>query len=117
MNTLKIESAYFINKSNAQTIAQKVLDYYQKTYKTEFEFIVEEESLTQDVAIESNSFSRQLVGHIKKLDINLTGGFTANAEINARVRLLTVLRQVDLNENYASMLVRNVYIKEEVSNG
>ena len=40
-----------------------------------------------------------------------------NAEINARVRLLTVLRQVDLNENYASMLVRNVYIKEEVSNG
>lgn len=63
LNTLKIESAYFINKSNAQTIAQKVLDYYQKTYKTEFEFIVEEESLTQDVAIESNSFSRQLVGH------------------------------------------------------
>lgn len=117
LNTLKIESAYFINKSNAQTIARKVLDYYQKTYKTEFEFIVEEESLTQDVAIESNSFSRQLVGHIKKLDINLTGGFTANAEINARVRLLTVLRQVDLNENYASMLVRNVYIKEEVSNG
>lgn len=121
LNTLNIESAYFINKGNALTIAQKVLDYYQKTYKTEFDFILKGESLTQDVAIESNDFSRQLVGHIKKLDIDLTGGFLASAEINARVRLLTVLRQAKLNEKYESMLVRNVYIQipvgKEANNG
>lgn len=117
LNTLNIESAYFINKNNALPIAKKVLDYYQKTYKTEFDFILKGESLTEDVAIESNDFSRQLVGHIKKLDIDLTGGFLASAEINARVRLLTVLRKAKLKEEYASMLVRNVYVREEVSNG
>ena len=94
-----------------------MLDYYQKTYKTEFDFILKGESLTEDVAIESNDFSRQLVGHIKKLDIDLTGGFLASAEIHARVRLLTVLRKAKLKEEYASMLVRNVYVREEVSNG
>ena len=120
-NTLKIESAYFINKSNARTIAKKVLDYYQNTYTTGFDFILQGEKLTEDVAIESDDFRRQLVGHIKKLDIDLTGGFIASAEINARVRLLTVLRQAKLSENYASMLVRNVYVQlptgEEANNG
>jgi hypothetical protein len=120
-NTLKIESAYFINKSNARIIAKKVLDYYQNTYTTGFDFILQEEKLTEDVAIESDDFRRQLVGHIKKLDIDLTGGFLASAEINARVRLLTVLRQAKLSENYASMLVRNVYVQlptgEEANNG
>ena len=117
LNTLNIKSAYFINKNNAQTIAKKVLDYYQKTYKTEFNFILQGESLTQDVAIDSDEFNRQLVGHIKKLDIDSTGGYLASAEINARVRLLTVLRQAKLNEQYASMLIKNTYIREEVSNG
>jgi hypothetical protein len=119
-NTLKIESAYFINKNNAQNIAKKVLDYYQNTYNTSFDFILQGEKLTEDLAIESDDFSRQLVGHIKKLDIDLTGGYLASAEINARVRLLTVLRQAKLNEKVASALVRNVYVQlpvEEENNG
>lgn len=120
-NTLKIESAYFINKDNAQTIAKKVLDYYKNTYITGFEFILQEEKLTEDVAIESDDFSRQLVGHIKKLDIDLTGGFIANGEINARVRLLTVQKEVNLSVDIGSMLIRNSYIqlvsKGDESNG
>lgn len=110
-NTLKIESAYFINKNNAQTIAKKVLDYYKDTYTTGFDFISQGEQLTEDVAIESDDFSRQLVGHIKKLDIDLTGGFIASGEINARVRLLTVQREVNLNIDIGSMLIRNTYVK------
>lgn len=116
-NTLKIETAYFINKNNAKTIAQKVLDYYRDTYTTGFDFILQGEELTEDVAIESDDFRRQLVGHIKKLDIDLTGGFIANGEINARVRLLTVQRTAELNIDIGAMLIRNTFASLEASNG
>lgn len=116
-NTLKIDKAYFITKNNAQTIAKKVLDYYQKTYTTSFDFILQGEKLTEDMAIESNDFSRQLVGHIKKLDIDLTGGFLASTEINARVRLLVVKREAELKEYAAGTLIRNVYVQLPVMEG
>ena len=84
-NTLKIESAYLINKTNAITIAKKVLEYYQKTYKTNFKFLLKNETLTEDLEIETD-FEQKLIGHITKLDIDLTGGFWANVELNARVK-------------------------------
>lgn len=84
-NTLKIESAYLINKSNAINIAKKILDYYQKTYKTSFDMILKDEILSEDVEIEGD-FEQKMLGHITKLDIDLTGGFLANAELNARVK-------------------------------
>lgn len=87
-NTLKIETAYLINKTNAITIAKKVLDYYQKTYKTSFKFLLKNETLTEDLEIETD-FEQKLIGHITKLDIDLTGGFWANVELNARVKEIT----------------------------
>lgn len=84
-NTLKIETAYLINKTNAITIAKKVLDYYQKTYKTSFKFLLNNETLTEDLEVETD-FEQKLIGHITKLDIDLTGGFWANVELNARVK-------------------------------
>lgn len=84
-NTLKIENAYLINKSNAKTIAKKVLDYYQKTYKTSFDFLLKDETVSQDVEAQTD-FEQKLVGHITKLDIDLTGGFLASTELNARVK-------------------------------
>lgn len=84
-NTLKIENAYLINKSNAKTIAKRVLDYYQKTYKTSFDFLLKDETVSQDVEAQTD-FEQKLVGHITKLDIDLTGGFLASTELNARVK-------------------------------
>lgn len=84
-NTLKIENAYLINKSNAKIIAKKVLGYYQKTYKTSFDFLLNNETVSQDVEAQTD-FEQKLVGHITKLDIDLTGGFLASTEINARVK-------------------------------
>ena len=84
-NTLKIESAYLINKNNAVNIAKKVLDYYQKTYKTNFDLLLNDEILSEDVELEGD-FEQKLVGHVNKLDIDLTGGFLANIELNARVK-------------------------------
>ena len=84
-NTLKVESAYLVNKDNAMEVAKRILDYYQKTYKTSFDFILNDETLTENVALES-AFDQQLVGNIIKEDINLTGGFIANMELNAKVK-------------------------------
>lgn len=84
-NTLKIENAYLINKSNAKTVAKRVLDYYQKTYKTSFDFLLKDETVSQDVEAQTD-FEQKLVGHITKLDIDLTGGFLASTELNARVK-------------------------------
>ena len=84
-NTLKIENAYLINKSNAKTVAKRVLDYYQKTYKTSFDFLLKDETVVEDVEAETD-FEQKLVGHITKLDIDLTGGFLASTELNARVK-------------------------------
>lgn len=84
-NTLKIENAYLINKGNAKTIAKKVLDYYQKTYKTSFDFLLKDETVSEDIEAETD-FEQKLVGHITKLDIDLTGGFLASTELNARVK-------------------------------
>lgn len=84
-NTLKIESAYLVNKSNAVSVAKKVLNYYQKTYKTSFDFLLKDECLSDDVQLEGD-FEQKFVGHITKLDIDLTGGFLASTELNARVR-------------------------------
>lgn len=83
--TLKIESAYLVNKNNAKKVAKRVLDYYQKTYKTGFNFLLNDETIAEDVEIEGD-FEQKLVGHITKLDIDLTGGFWANTELNARVK-------------------------------
>lgn len=84
-NTLKIENAYLINKSNAKTVAKRVLDYYQKTYKTSFDFLLKDETVSQDVEAQTD-FEQKLVGHITKLDIDLTGGFLASTELNTRVK-------------------------------
>ena len=87
-NTLKIKSAYLVNKTNAKTVAKRVLDYYQKTYKTGFDFLLNDEVVSEDVEIEGD-FEQKLVGHITKLDIDLTGGFIAGIELNARVKEAT----------------------------
>lgn len=84
-NTLKIKSAYLVNKTNSKTVAKRVLDYYQKTYKTGFDFLLNDETVSEDVEIEGD-FEQKLVGHITKLDIDLTGGFIAGTELNARVK-------------------------------
>lgn len=84
-NILKIDTAYLINKNNAVNIAKKILNHYQKTYNTNFEFILKDETLSEDVEIESD-FNQKMVGHITKLDIDLTGGFLANIELNTRIK-------------------------------
>lgn len=70
-NTLKIENAFLINKNNAISIAEHVLEYYQNTYKMSMDILLQDEVLSEEVELESD-FEQKLTGHIYKLDIDLT---------------------------------------------
>ena len=84
-NMLKIESDYLINSSNAYKIAERVLNYYRKTYITKFDFILDDESTGDNIVVEGD-FNNELNGYVTKLDIDMTGGYIAGAEIVAKVK-------------------------------
>ncbi len=85
LNTLKVESAYLVNKNNVQEVSKRILDHYKGTYIISFDFLIDKEKVSEDVIVESD-FEQQLIGHITKLDVNLSGGFMANLEMLARVK-------------------------------
>ena len=105
---MKIESAYLVSKSNAKTIATKILEYYKETYKTSLEFLLNDEVLTQDLEVDQ-SYNKLLVGHANKFDIDLTGGFIVKAELNTRIRLAYEKMTVGLAQNIGATLIRNTY--------
>lgn len=84
-NMLKIESDYLINSSNAYQIAERVLNYYRKTYITKFDFILDDESTGDNIVVEGD-FNNELNGYVTKLDIDMTGGYIAGAQIVAKVK-------------------------------
>lgn len=84
-NVLRIESDYLINSDNAYEIAQRVLNYYQKTYITNFDFILDDESTGNNIVVEGE-FNNELNGYVTKLDIDMTGGYIAGTEVVAKVR-------------------------------
>ena len=86
-NVLKIENDYLINNNNAAEIANRVLNYYRNSYITSFDFILDDESTGNNIAIEGD-FNNELNGYVTKLDIDMTGGYIANAEVIAKVKAL-----------------------------
>ena len=84
-NVLKIESDYLINNNNAHEIAERVLNYYKKTYITKFDFILDDEKSGDNVVVEGD-FNNELNGYATKLNIDMTGGYITSAEIIAKVR-------------------------------
>lgn len=83
-NVLKIDSVYLINSSNAQSIGEKIINYYNKRFTTKFKFILDDEKAGDNVTIEEN-YGNILNGYITELDIDLTGGYVANSKIVAKV--------------------------------
>ncbi len=83
-NVLKVEESYLINKNNVREIAQHILDYYNSTFKDEFQIILKDESLA-DVTEANTKFEQKLKGNISKLDIDLAGGFLADVTTIAKI--------------------------------
>jgi hypothetical protein len=83
-HTLTIDNAYFVNKSIANTVAQRILDYYQKTYTTEVSFLLDTEQTANYSEIETD-YEQKLIGNITHLDIDLLGGWIADMEVHTKL--------------------------------
>ena len=83
-NVLNIESVFLINNSNVQSVGERVLEYYSRTYKTKFKFVVDDEKAGDNI-ISQESYDNELNGYVTELDIDLTGGYVTKAEIVAKV--------------------------------
>lgn len=83
-NILKIDTVFLINNNNATDIANRVLQFYKKSYKSKFEYIHDDEAPSDSVIV-SESFGNYLVGYITQLDIDMTKGYITKAEIIAKV--------------------------------
>lgn len=85
VNILTVEDATLVNNSNALEVAQRVYDYYQMRHQDEGEILLQGEECGQFVTMDSLN-EQKIRGIVEKLDINLTGGFIANAVITGVVQ-------------------------------
>lgn len=80
-NIIKFESATLISAANAPTIAQRLYEYYQLRYQTSTSVILEQERAGEKVALQHTDGTGYTMDTIEKMDIDLTGGFVANATL------------------------------------
>lgn len=83
-NILKVEDATLVSNSNALEVAQRVYGYFQMRHQDEGEILLQGEECGQLVTIDSLN-NQKVQGIVEKLDIDLTGGFIANATITGGV--------------------------------
>lgn len=82
-NVLKIEDATLVSNNNAQGVANRIYAYYQNRYQAEGPIKLTDEEPGQIWIMDSMN-DRQLEGIVESMDINLTGGFLANARITGK---------------------------------
>lgn len=98
-NILTVEDCTLINGNNGETIATRILNHYLSQYTDTFDVILSSEKAGDNVATERSRYT-QLNGHITKLDIDLTGGYIAKAELIAKVGDAPVIKLLAENGNY-----------------
>lgn len=91
-NILQVTNATLIDDNIAKSVSKRILDFYQKTYKMNVDFKIDDEKIS-DTTIVDTLYNQKLKGNINKLDIDLTGGFIASATITGS------LYEEELNEN------------------
>lgn len=83
-NILTITDCTLINSTNANTIATRLLNYYKNLYEDSLEIILGTEKAGDNIITERSDINH-LDGYVTRLDIDMTGGFLANANIIAKV--------------------------------
>lgn len=84
-NILKVQNVCLINKSIATSIANRILNYYQGTYKISLENILTSSEKVGNYTGLESTYEQKLAGNIIKQDIDLTGGFISKTEMIAEV--------------------------------
>lgn len=80
-NTIKFESATLVSAANVPVIAQRLYDYYQLRYQTGTSIILDQEQVGEKIALQHTDGTGYTMAAIEKMDIDLTGGFVANATL------------------------------------
>jgi len=88
-NTLSVENATLVSAANANDIAERIYNYYQKRYEFNFEVVANGEE-NGDYVMVNSLRGEYLRGGIESMEINLTGGFLANIKL-AGVRASTTM--------------------------
>ncbi|MBV5322624.1 MAG: hypothetical protein JZU60_02165 [Ilumatobacteraceae bacterium] len=79
-NILSITDATLVTRDNLAAITQLVYDYYQQRYLQKVKLYSPTAEVGNSVLVDT-LYSRQMAGVVEKLSIDLSGGFTAQAEI------------------------------------
>lgn len=79
-NVVKVTDATMVNSSNGPTIAQRLYDYYQDRYEISPR-IFKPKAQVGGVVIVDTLYSQQIRGILERMEINLSGGFIANARV------------------------------------
>jgi hypothetical protein len=83
-NVIKIEDTRLIHAGNATTTAQRLYDYYQQRYLLKTKLFAPVAAAGTSVLIDTLQ-SKQIGGIVEKMTLDLTGGFTAQTEVNGVV--------------------------------
>lgn len=75
----KVDKVYLISSNNAASVAQFIYTDYQRRITQSFRFVIEDERIGDNIDAYT-ILGANKTGTITKLDIDLTGGFIANAE-------------------------------------
>ena len=81
---LTIDNAYFVNRSIAMQVAQRILDYYQKTFDTSFDYLIQNERIGDYTDLETE-YEQKLVGNITRLNVDLLGGWITNIGVHTEL--------------------------------
>ncbi len=79
-NVIAVTDASLVNSSNGATVAQRLYDYYQDRYEQNVR-IFKPEAQVGGVVIVDTLYDQQIRGILERMEINLSGGFIANARV------------------------------------
>lgn len=80
-NIVSIDDVKIINKSDVDEIAERILEYYNGTYNTTIDALLEDEIVGKCISI--NTFNNnRLIGNITEIDRDLTTGNIATLKID-----------------------------------
>jgi hypothetical protein len=80
-NSLLISDATMINSDNAQTVLDRVRDYYRQRYKQTFSLLPSTIIKPMDIVASTTVYDKLLLGFVQKMEINLVGGFIQVTDI------------------------------------
>jgi hypothetical protein len=79
-NALIISEATMVNENNAQTVLNRLRDYYRQRYKQTITLLPSSYQ-TKDIIASSTLFEKTILGFVQKMDMNLVGGFLQVTDI------------------------------------